>query len=86
MQPLPQRLAQAERDNARLRALLSIVRGRFAAAGPGHYLAMDDGDLDGPYADIMKAARDCAADGMPCTVITVGERLEAETGPETGFI
>jgi hypothetical protein len=61
-----------ERDNARLRALLRIVRARFATAAPGDYLVTDDGDLDGPYPDIARAAKDCAADGLACTVVTVG--------------
>ena len=72
------RLARLERDNARLRALLSILRRRFATAFPGGYLVLDDGDLDGPHADVLQAARDCAADGLACTVVTVGARYEAD--------
>jgi hypothetical protein len=76
------RPSDVERDNARLRALLRILRARFATAVPGDYLVTDGGDLDGPYPDAAQAAKNCAAEGLACTVVTVGGRFEAEAEPE----
>ena len=77
-----ERAIQLERENARLRSLLGIIQGRFAEAGPGHYLALDDGDLDGPYRDIDKAAKNCVDDGVSCTIVTVKARMEADAHAE----
>jgi len=76
------RLIHLERDNARLNARLCRMQSRFAATRPGHYLATDDGGLDGPYRDIAEAVRTCVEDGASCTVIEVKSRHEPKAPPE----
>ncbi len=90
MSTMKDRLAFLEADNARLRTLARALQTRFEEVPPGDYLALDDGELDGPYADIDEAARCCARDGLACTVLHVGERIEAspryeDNEPLAGF-
>ena len=77
LEALRQRVLLLEADNAHLRQLLSAEQNRFSEAVPGQYLVCDDGDVQGPLNNAERAALDCAAEGVGCTVVSVLKRHEA---------
>lgn len=76
LEALRQRVLLLEADNARLRQLLAKEQSRFSEAAPGQYLVCDDGDLQGPLTNAARAALDCTAEGVGCTVVSVLRRQE----------
>ena len=80
---IQERMMRLSADNARLRSSVDRLCSRFSETEQGDYLALDDGELDGPYTDVLEAARLCAADGCGCTVIHVGERFDAQDEDES---
>ena len=71
-------IAQLERENERLQGLVLMYQHMFMHLEEGDYIATDDGDICGPYDDVLSEAEASAADGMGCTILHVGARMEAE--------
>ena len=72
------KMAQLERENERLQGLVRMYQRMFVHLEEGDYIATDDGDICGPYDDVLSEAEASAADGTGCTILHVGARVEAE--------
>ena len=71
-------IAQLERENERLQGLVRMYQRMFTHLEEGDYIATDDGDICGPYDDVLSEAEASASDGIGCTILHVGARVEAE--------